>query len=336
VPRASDERIDGMITAIEGTMSDSVGSRPRPPDAHEGPVPRQAIVDLFASVDGCAGRAIDATQLLDVDIARHVAGAFKLDVSFDFSPSRRARFSVNDKGEPEGFRARAERVLPTLGLPRHAVRSFFDIAPPGEVQTTLAVKWGDALDAPDRISLYYEELYRAASFPRIREAVFGIVDARAPAVPAGAEPVAVCVDYRAGEPVAAKTYDMFVQHPGEPPPYAPAALARAIDELPFHPINGTRRYMIAARHRRGGELVGHKLLWMTEIHRPALVEWAWRQFDAWRAQWGTGAHPDVQRAFDSLRQSWSHGPVAFLHPDLVCLNFDRAGSPELVAYVSVR
>ncbi len=306
------------------------------PDERVGGVPPEAVRALLASVDACAGHATHASDLVDVPLTAERARWFKLDVSFALTAARHARFSVNDKGEPIAFRDRAERLLPRLGLPAGAIRRFFDVAAPGRVQTTLAVKWSAAREAPDRITLYLEELARDRHHAQIRRDVFGLGGLAAPAVPDGAVPVAVCIDYARGVPVAFKSYDMFVDGPGAANHAVPPALVDALAALPAHPVSGTRRYMLASRTAPDGTALGHKLLWITEVHRPELGQWAWAHVDAWRASWAQHAHPAVARALDELRARWAYGPGAFLSPDLVCLNADASGERELIVYVSLR
>ena len=310
-------------------------ARPRGPDERDGPVPDSAIQRLLASVDECAGRETGVAEWIDIAVASRAARRFKLDVSFDFGARRQARFSVNDKDEPEAFRERLLARLPSFGLARGVVREFFAIASPGRVQTTFGLKWG-VEGTRDRVSLYFEELAGDPESEQIRRDVFRLADVRVPPVPTGARPVSVCIDYVDGVPLAVKSYDVFTDRPGDVNPHVPDSVRGAVEALSLHPVNGTRRYMVASRHAPGGVELGHKLLWMSEVHRPQLANWAWDRVDAWRAEWGHHGPAAVTAAFDRLRRDWSFGDAAFLYPDLVGLNVGASATPELVVYVSIR
>ncbi|MFO0685367.1 MAG: hypothetical protein U0234_25135 [Sandaracinus sp.] len=305
------------------------------PDEREGAVPVGALEALLRALDRCGGHGREA-PLVDLDEAARVARRFKLDVSFDFAPQKRARFSLNDKGEPAAFRARLRRALPAMGIDAQLLDRFLAIAAPGRVQTTVGVKWSADASAPERVSLYFEELYRDPAHAQIRDDVFALVGLEAPPVPEGARPVSVCIDCTREGPVALKSYDVLTDTPTTRAREVPPSLEEAVASLPFHPIHGARRYMIATRRAPTGRDLGHKLLWITEVHRPSLARWAWDQVDAWRRRWGTDVHPDVARALDELRGDPTFDDATFLYPDLVGLNTDASSEPRLLVYVSVR
>lgn len=303
-------------------------STPDTPVRPPGPVPVDVVRDLLAAVPACVSGA-HADALVDLDVAAAHLGRFKLDVSFaltrDGAPH--ARVSLNDKGEPDGFRERLRAVLPGLGVPRDLLDAFFALSPPGRVQTTVSVKWGAAGGLPARVGLYYEELGAHPELVPATLALAGLAD-ELPDLP----PVAVCLDVAGGRFVAGRHYHHVVDHPGEEPAVVlsePLSAVRAA--LPWHPRSGRRPWLYA---RRVGPAAGTKLLWMTECHRPEDAAWAWGEVDRLR---GALALPDgpVARALDGLRAGWRHD--AFLHPDLVSINAGPDGQPDaLLVYVSAR
>lgn len=275
---------------------------------------------------------------MDLSVTCREARRFKVDVSFrlglDGAP--RARWSVNDKGEPEAFRARLREVLPAIGLSAEALERFLAIAPPGEVQTTLSVKWGPQGGRPERVGLYFEELMACPRAEDITRAVFDLVDPSANRSPIpGALPGAVSVDLSPQGFIGARDYllcqdDALGPHPV---PLTPAAQAFR-ESLPLHSHNHTRRFLVA---RRAGARRGSKLLWLTEAHHPSSAARAWDVVGRLRAQLGV---PDSQpaRAMDRLREAWPlDHEAAYPYPDLVCLNLDGDGAPEaLILYVSLK
>lgn len=167
----------------------------------------------------------------------------------------------------------------------------------------------------------------------IREAAFALVDARPPAPLPGLLPAAVCIDYVSGTPESLKDYWMLTERPGEAAPDLGAMVDRYRARFSFHPVNRTRRFLIASRIAAGGKPAGAKLIWMSEVHRQEDVSWAWAEVDRLRA----GIGGPVALVLDGLRDHWRHAPGTFLYPDLLSLNLDAAGaSQELIVYVSIR
>jgi ferredoxin len=315
---------------VERLLTNARGADERPAS-----VPRAAIEDLLASIDDCAGRETGAARLVDIDVAARTAGRFKLDVSFAFTSARHARFSVNDKGEPEAFRERLLGAATAFHLDPARLRTQLAIAAPGVVQTTVGVKWRAEQAIPERVSLYFEELTRSADHPRIRSEVFGLLGVPAPPIPAGALPIAVCIDYSEDRLVAVKSYDAVADPNGGRASDVTEDLRAVRDALPFHPARGTRRYMLATRWAPGGVLTGRKLLWMTELHRASLLPWAWAEVDRVRESVARDVDPAAGAALDRLRASWAHAPDAFLFPDLVAFNVG-GGDDALIVHVSTR
>lgn len=282
------------------------------PSVREGSIPAGALDALLGALREAGGWVPELDALLDRAVALREARRFKLDVSF---APRGARFSLNDKGEPEAFRARLRAVLPGLVLER-----FLALSPPGAVQTTVGVKANAG--QIERFSLYYEELPPGEEGERLRRAVLALagVDAPAPGHPA----VAACVDLDPrGAVLAAKDYALLE---GEEGPF-PEERAR----FPSHPITGNRRFLYARRFAPGGVRTGTKLMWMSETHRPADVARAWAEVDRLRA----GLPPNG--ALERLRAGWSFAPEVFLHPDLLSVERDAEGRARgVLVYVSVR
>ncbi len=301
-----------------------------------GRVPPAAVADLLAAVDACAGRPLMAQALVDVDIAVAQARSFKLDVSFALTPdaAEGARFSLNDKGEPEAFRRRLVGHAEALGIDAALLAAQLRISPPGEVQTTLAVKW--APTRPPRVTVYFEELTRSPRAEAIRRACFALGGVDMPPPPPGLDLVAACVDHSAGRAVAVKDYHLLTERAGTPPVALPAAVEPFRAPFGWHPVNGTRRFLLATRYAAGGGPIGSKLLWMSEVHRHETVGWAWAEVDRIRAAMRL-PESRVGRALDALRAAWAHAPGTFLYPDLVSLDVDADGTPQgLVVYVSIR
>ena len=286
---------------------------------------REALHDLLGAADACAGQPLPWRELVDFDVACREARRFKLDASFALDRGGRAvgRFSVNDKGEPVAFRERLLRFAPVL-------ERQLGVSPPGEVQTTLAVKSNGVT------TLYFEELAACPRAEELRQQTFALAGAAAPPLPEGAAPVAVCLDWVGAEIAAAKTYAMVTERAGETPRALPREAAAYRELFEPHPVHGTRRYLLATRHAPGGAPRGSKLLWMSEVHRPVDVGWAWAAVARARARVAAPASA-VSRALDGLVSGWSHAPDTLLYPDLVSLDLDAAGrATGLVVYVSVR
>jgi len=291
---------------------------------------------LFEALDECFGGPAPWRSLVDWGVAVAEAPHFKLDVSFALGGPPKARFSVNDKGEPPAFRERVAREAEALGLPPAPLERMFALSPAGQVQTTLGVKWDPGVTLPERVSVYFEELASSAHGERIRRELPLLAGVTAPALAPCARPNAVCLDFSHGEVVASKVYDVLVERTNDPPPELPAPLARMRDALPFHAVMRTRRTMLAARFARGGQLLGHKLFWMTELRDRALVPAAWSRLDRLRADLNVAVDPIVEEALARLRRRFADTEV-FLFPDLIGLNVDAAGNTEsLVVHVSLR
>lgn len=291
------------------------------PDRACAPVPTAAVQDLLAAAGG-AGVPLALRELVLVDVAAAHARRFKVDAQFALgmdTPS--ARFSINDKGEPDALRARVRAALPQA---RPALDRVFGLAAPGEVQFTIAVKAGPRGLAC--VTLYLEELGRSPRGEAIRRGARALASVGPPAED-GLEPAAVGVDLDpAGNFVGIKDYRVrtLTRDPED-------ATLRA---FPVHPVTGTRRFLHACRYAPGGVVLGSKLLWMSETWRPEDAPRAWGEVD--RIAAGRPVGP-TDRALAALRAGWRHAPEAFLYPDLVGLNAGADGRQEgAIVYVSVR
>jgi hypothetical protein len=307
-----------------------VNAPARPP----GPVPIPALQALLAAFTASAPAPPDALALVDLPVASAHARRFKLDVSFALDGHAHARFSVNDKGEPGPFRERLYTRLPALGVPPALLADFFALSPPGQVQTTVSVKWHAS---KWRIGLYYEELLLHPDGPALIDRAFErFLDQTSEAPPPNSQPVALCIDVTEGVVTGAKDYHMVTERPGEPTIALPPGLGEVRDGLPWHPINDTRRYLLARRYGPDGP-AGAKLLWMTESWDAGTAAAAWEVVDGLRSRFGF-PEASPSRALDALRAGWPFsGEEAFLFPDLVGLNVGPEGRPEaLLVYVSVR
>lgn len=281
----------------------------------QGPVSLAALDALLEALREAGGWTPLIDGLLDRDLAARVARRFKLDLSFAMGADG-ARFSLNDKDEVVPFR---ERLRANIGGP--ALESFLALSPPGAVQTTVGLKARDG--ALQRISLYYEELPTGEAGEALRRSALALAGVSASSeLPS----VAVCLDLDAGgQIVAAKDYGLIEGSAG------PFPEERA--GFPAHPVTGNRRFLYARRFAPGGAMVGSKLMWMSETHRPSDVARAWAEVDRLCVE----LPPDrASRALDKLRRSWSFSE-AFLHPDLLSTDRDAEGRVRAVlAYVSVR
>jgi len=236
-----------------------------------------------------------------------------------------ARFSVNDRGAPAGFRARLRELAAGWGFPSPALLdAFFAVAPPGRVQTTVGVKAAGA--APDRVSLYFEELTMAPDRGRaIADATAGLTG-----LPGGDDPpMAVALDVSRAGVVAFKRYVAAVDLPDRPgAPPLPGSLEAYRRRLPFR--RGERRLLIATRTDPGGVLRGRKLLWVPEVRQSGDV----------RAVWGTVGSLRRALRLPLTRSSRALDLLAAdgaMYPDLVSLDADGDGVPEgLTVYVAVR
>ncbi len=304
------------------------------------PAPEGAVDALVAALADCVSAPLQPhpLALMDAAVAQAQARRFKLDLSFRLGRdgAAHARFSVNDKGEPEAFRGRIRSVLPPLGFSARAIEAFFALSPPGEVQTTLSLKWGAAGGRPLRVGLYYEELMALQRAPALIGAVLGLGAGVLPlAPPPGALPAAVCADLGPDGFVGARDYWLCEDGEGEARDLGlPGALQAFRHSLPLHSHNRCRRFLLA---RRAGARSGSKLLWVTEAQHP----------DSARAAWGTvqALLPSLElpdsapmSALEMLRKRWPFVESdAYLYPDLVCLDVDGAGGVEaLILYVSIK
>lgn len=80
----------------------------------------------------CFGGSAPIAELVNFDVARRWARRFKVDVSFALGAARRARFSINDKGEPVELRARLRARSSELGIHAALLERLFAISPPGK------------------------------------------------------------------------------------------------------------------------------------------------------------------------------------------------------------
>ena len=297
-----------------------------------------AVADLLEAAAACATAPLSPgwRELVDPSVAAREAARFKVDLSFSLLGvgESGARLSVNDKGEEVAFRERLREVAPSLGLAEAQLDAMLGVSPPGVVQTTLGVKWPDAGGAPSRVTLYHEELFRAADGAALIAEVFHRFGARPPEPRSGVEPGAVAVDIHREQVVGLKDYWIATEKSAAPTVALPKALEAFRRATPFARERGTRRYLVARRFDRAGDLVGHKLLWMSEAHEPAAVARAWAFVDDARRRLALPASR-ASRALDRLRSRWSH--PASLYPDLVSLDLDRDEQPlGLTVYVSLK
>ena len=282
-----------------------------------GPVPIGAIADLLGALP--ADPLVDT--LVDMEVAAQTARDFKIDLSF--AGSEEARFSVNDTGEPDAFRARLRNALGD----RLPLDEFLALSPPGQVQTTVSLKWRSRALGVTRIGLYFEELGRFDGGAALRSRVFRWAGVADPPGLGGLEPGAVCVDFIDGHPVAVKDYGFGTDVgrlalDGEEAEFATF--------IPAHPRNGQRRFLRGGRYGTDGQTLGRKLIWMTEANQPEYADQAWGVERDLRQRWGP-----LQPRLDTLRAGWGH--PCFLYPDLVCLNLDPQGKAQgLSTYVTVK
>ena len=299
-------------------------------------VPEPFWRGLLGAFEACHGRSGAWRPFVEPALLSRAAAAFKLDVSFVSGPGRHARFSVNDKMEPLGFRQRLQRQGASVGCRSQVLQDFFAVAAPGEVQTTLGVKYLGGSATPNRVSLYYEELSQTDRGSEIRASTFGLLGLQPPPLAVGYAPNAVCIDYRDGLVVGAKCYDVTLERQGSAPAPLPSCLDQIRSRLPWHPTMNTRRYMRVHRVDAGGADAGCKLLFMTEVHEPAHARRAFAFAAALLEQYGP-VDDVVQSAFDQLADATATATHHFYFPDLIGLNVDATGKPEsAVVHVSVR
>ncbi|HMR05901.1 MAG TPA: hypothetical protein PKA88_08985 [Polyangiaceae bacterium] len=302
--------------------------------------PRAAWAQLFAAFEGCHGRAGGWEAFVDPTCLAAHSHRFKADVSFLFGVGRRARFSVNDKGEAARFREHLEQNLSQLDLDPDQAAAFFAVAPPGEVQTTLGLKYRGGEAKPERVSLYFEELANSPRGAAIRSATCALLGQPAPALAPGFQPNAVCVDYCGGRAVAVKCYDVTLQHRDTHSSASEAALPGSLQRiargLPWHPETSSRRFMLAGRIGAGGRLLGKKLLFMTEAHGAAHAEQAFAFADTLIAQ-APEKNEAVSTAYAQLRGTGPDATGHFFYPDLIGVNLNAEdGLESVVVHVSVR
>ncbi len=306
------------------------------------PTSAQAVSALLAATERCIDAELSPAphSLLDLAVTAEHARRFKIDVSFALSldGSASARFSVNDKGEPEAFRARLLEHGEALGMSEERLRAFFALAEPGFVQTTAAFKWSHEGGRPQTVSLYYEELALTPGGERLVHEVFGPALGVRPPPWEGLVPVAVCLDHQAGAPIAGKDYWMLVDREGEPLtplPGLPEALQAHRARFPFEPRRQTRRFLVVRRFDSSG-LCGHKLMWVGEAQEARVAELAWDHVDALLAEHEPAPSPTLH-ALQQLRSGWAFDADAWLYPDLVSLDVDVDGVPRRVLlYVSLK
>jgi hypothetical protein len=299
------------------------------------PVPELALRDLVSAAARCVPEPLspDPFDLLDMEVCVETARRFKVDVSFALrvDASASARFSVNDKGEPEAFRRRLLDHADALAIDRALLERFFAISPPGEAQTTVGVKWSDSGGAPERVSLYYEELPHAPRAANIMRHVAALAGTPLPEPLAPARAGAICIDIQNSDIVALKDYWMVLERSDTPAIQLPPAAEQHRRAFPLDPKRGTRRYLLARRIPNGGS----KLLWMSESHEASAANRAWDLVDKIRQSMSIPTSLPAQ-TLDGLRAEWSHDGL-FLYPDLVSLDCDADGEvAALVLYVSLK
>ncbi len=337
------------LSRLLSSVTDLAGSRTGPGEAlRELPrlaaaltapgesVPEPLWRGLLQAFETCHGRAGAWQPFVDPTLVSRAAEAFKLDVSFVSGPGRHARFSINDKMEPEDFRGRLQRQSAALGLRRETLQEFFAVAAPGEVQTTVGVKYLNGSATPNRVSLYYEELNQSERGSEIRDATFGLLRLQPPPLADGYAPNAVCIDYGNGVAIGSKCYDVTLERQDGPLPSLPSCLDQIRARLPWHPTRNTRRYMRVGRVDAQGAGTGCKLLYMTEVHEPAHARPAFEFAAALLEQYGP-VDAVVRGAFDELSAATATETRHYYYPDLIGVNVDAAGKPEsAVVHVSMR
>ncbi len=259
------------------------------------------------------------------------ARSFKMDVSVDLSDLQRIRWSLNDTGEPEAFRARLRALWSELADPAWLER-FLAISPPGGAQTTASFKWEADGSGPSRLGLYFEELHLDPQAARIHGQVARLAMGSVPG-PLQLPLAAVCMDLRAGEPAGFKDYWLALDHlPAEAGPHLQALWSR----LPTHPRTGERRGLYVRRFDRRGRAAGERLLWVTECTRTEDIPRTWACLDdLGGTHWGKRLHgwPELRRWIEG----WPTDPGTFLYPDLVAFNVDPGGEPAGVqVYLSLK
>lgn len=305
------------------------------------PVSQRAVRTLIESAARSIAAPIspDPLSLVDVRVAADQARRFKLDVSFSLALAGepKARFSINDKGEPQAFRERLLRSSGALGVDRLRIEEFFALSPPGAVQTTMAVKWGAVGGQPERFSLYFEELCLAPEGPPLIEKVTRFaLGVGAPPPWEGLDPVAVCIDIEEDRIVGVKDYWMATELADAPLVALSPRLEQFRRELPISPFQKTRRYLLARRLGPGGERTGAKIMWMSEAQVPEAAQLAWSRVDALCRDL-TLPVTRTSESLAALRRDWPSDADCYLYPDLVSLDVGPDDTVRrLLVYVSVK
>ena len=270
-------------------------------------------------------------RMVDPQALQAHARAFKMDVSVDLADLQRVRWSLNDTGEPQAFRARLRTLWPRIADPAW-LEGFLRVSPPGGAQTTASFKWEEDGSTPSRVGLYFEELQTDPDAVRIHGEVAGLAMGHAPA--RLHEPLAaVCMDVEGGRPTAFKDYWLALD---ELPGAAGGHLQALWRQLPTHPRTGERRGLYVRRFDDRGRRAGERLLWVTECTRETDIPRTWACLDGLRGtHWGKRLQgwPELRRWIEG----WPSDPSTFLYPDLVAFNVDRGGEPAGVqVYLSVK
>ena len=302
------------------------------PDSRVDPVSVDAVRALLALLYSQSPDLPDLAALAPLPVVARFARRFKIDVSVDLSSTSAPRASVNDTGEPEAFRARLREAEPLHGISAETLDAWFALCSPGACQATLALKWGETGARPQRVSLYYEELFRHPEPRRLWADAFHWAGCPLPG-PLDAIDGAVCVDFAGDRIVGLKDYWIGE---GTPPPGSPEILGEFLAAVPPHPRTGERRYLFARRFEPDGRLTGYKLLWMTETRLPAHATSAWKTLAALQQRFSGGSTPAYQR-LRRFVEAWPLSDDCVPYPDLISLNTSTDGALEaLIAYVSLR
>jgi len=286
----------------------------------------EATVERLLSLLTAQGVSLPSYRaLLDVSRCSQFMREFKLDVSVSLRAHSSPRFSLNDTGEPDAFRSRLHSHHEQIGLSSSELHRFFSLSPPGEVQTTLSLKWEDPL----RTTLYFEELSRHPDPAVLRRSMFdeflGVAPPRQ-----DRQLIALAVDYQGGVPVGLKEYAHadLAKQPELAPTVAPLLMA--------HPRTLEKRAMIAQRYDLAGSLLGDKILWVTEANSAQLAAKAWRHVAGMVKKLSF----DEGTGWGLVRQwveDWPYGPSVVPYPDLVSVNRRSDGQVEdLILYLSLK
>lgn len=286
----------------------------------------EATVDRLLSLLTAQGVSLPSYRaLLDVSRCSQFMREFKLDVSVSLRAHSSPRFSLNDTGEPDDFRSRLHSHHEQIGLSSSELHRFLSLSPPGEVQTTLSLKWEDPL----RTTLYFEELSRHPDSSVLRRSMFDEFLSVAPPRQ-DHKLMALAVDYQGGVPVALKEYGHvdLAKQPELAPTVAPLLMT--------HARTSEKRAMIAQRYDLEGGPLGDKILWVTEANSPQLAAKVWRHVAGLVKQLSFDKGPGWALV-RQLVADWPYGPDVVPYPDLVCLNRSSTGQVEdLILYVSLK